>query len=167
MSITTILIPQQQILPQGHQSLQSVHDKRKLQRFANQHKSQGSYAQRNDGNYCRTPIPIMEGMREDRSRSEDYSTLHYVCTNTLPGSAPEVQIGLLMPRDWKPRVTPYFAMHRGEHPCGCCSQGGCKRQRHKPINIRERIAIRCNGVGMYGRILWWDVSKDEVGAPVK
>ncbi len=23
----------------------------------------------------------MEGMREDRSRSEDYSTLHYVCTN--------------------------------------------------------------------------------------
>jgi hypothetical protein len=116
---------------------------------------------------CRTLVPIVEGMREDRSRSEDYSTVHYVCANTPPQFAPEVRIGLLMPKDRKPRVTLYFIMRRGKHPCGFCSQGGCKRQRHEPINIRERIAVRRNGMGMYGIILWRDVSKYEVGMLMK
>ncbi len=52
VSITTILVPQQQLLPQGHQLPQSVHDKQRLQHFANQRRSQGLYAQRDDGNYC-------------------------------------------------------------------------------------------------------------------
>ncbi len=52
VSIIMILIPQWQILPQGCQSPQSVHDERKLQCFANQCRSQGSYAWCNDGTYC-------------------------------------------------------------------------------------------------------------------
>jgi hypothetical protein len=51
VSITTILIPQWQVLPQGCQSLQSVYDECKLQRFADQRRSQGSYAQSNNGDY--------------------------------------------------------------------------------------------------------------------
>jgi hypothetical protein len=51
VSITTILIPWQRILLQGRQSSQSVHNKRKLQHFANQRRSQRLYAQCNDGNY--------------------------------------------------------------------------------------------------------------------
>ncbi len=50
-SITTILIPRQRISPQERQSTQSVRDECKLQHFADQRRSQGSYAQRNDGNY--------------------------------------------------------------------------------------------------------------------
>ncbi len=38
----------------------------------------------------RTPVPIMEGMREDRSRSEDYSTLHYACTDTTNHNIPTI-----------------------------------------------------------------------------
>ncbi len=51
VSITSILIPQQRLLPQGRQLLQWVHDGCKLQWFANQRRSHGSYAWRNDGNY--------------------------------------------------------------------------------------------------------------------
>ncbi len=51
VSTMTILIPQWRILPQGCQLPQCVHDKRKLQRYANQRRSQRSYAWCNDGNY--------------------------------------------------------------------------------------------------------------------
>ncbi len=52
VSITSIYIPQQQLLPQGYQSLQWVCNRCKMQCFANQHRSNGPYAQRNNGNYC-------------------------------------------------------------------------------------------------------------------
>jgi hypothetical protein len=52
VSITLILIPQQQLLPQGHQLPQRVRDGRKLQCFANQSRSHGLYTRHNDGNYC-------------------------------------------------------------------------------------------------------------------
>jgi hypothetical protein len=52
VSITMILIPLQWLLPQGHQSPQCVRNKCKLHCFANQRRSQGLYAQCNDGNYC-------------------------------------------------------------------------------------------------------------------
>ncbi len=51
MSITTILILRWQLLPQGHQSLQSMCNKHKLWSFADQHRSQGLFAWRNYGNY--------------------------------------------------------------------------------------------------------------------
>jgi hypothetical protein len=52
VSIMTILIPRWRILPHGCQPPQSMHNERKLQRFADQHRSQGLYTQCNDGNYC-------------------------------------------------------------------------------------------------------------------
>jgi hypothetical protein len=52
MSITTIIIPQQRLLPKGHQLPQCVRNKCKQQHFADQRKSQGSYAQCNYGNNC-------------------------------------------------------------------------------------------------------------------
>ncbi len=52
MSITMILIPQWQLLPQGRQLPQCVQGKHKLQRFDGQRRSQGSYSWRNNGNYC-------------------------------------------------------------------------------------------------------------------
>ncbi len=52
VSITTILIPQQWLLPKGHQLPQHVCNKRKLQHFANQRRCHGSYAECNNGNYC-------------------------------------------------------------------------------------------------------------------
>ncbi len=51
MSITSILIPQQRLLPQGHKLPQRVHNGCKLQCFVDQRRSHGLYAQRNDGNY--------------------------------------------------------------------------------------------------------------------
>ncbi len=51
VSITMILIPQQRLLPQGCQLPQCMLDKRKLQSLADQRRSQGLYAQHDDGNY--------------------------------------------------------------------------------------------------------------------
>ncbi len=51
VSIKTIPIPRWQILPQGHQLPQRVCNKCNLRCFADQCRSQGSYARHNDGNY--------------------------------------------------------------------------------------------------------------------
>ncbi len=72
VSITRKLIPQRQLSLHGHQSLQSVQNECKLQYFANQHRSQGPYAQHNDGNYHHR----QHGQREQ----------HKLCNDGGPGN---------------------------------------------------------------------------------
>jgi hypothetical protein len=63
VSITLILIPRRQILLQGRQLLQHVCNKHKLQRFVDQHRSQGLYA------HATTATIVLVGMANASSTS--------------------------------------------------------------------------------------------------
>jgi hypothetical protein len=57
-------------LPQGHQLLQRVRDGCKLQHFANQRRSHGSHAQREDGNYHHR----QHGQQEQQQQQQEQAT---------------------------------------------------------------------------------------------
>jgi hypothetical protein len=70
-------------------------------------------------------------------------------------------------QNWKPRGALYFIVGRDKQPGGSSSHGGCKRKWHKPIDIRESIAVRRNCLGMYRGILRGYVSEEKVGVSMK
>jgi hypothetical protein len=72
-SIMLILIPQWQLLPQGLQLPQRVHDGRKLQCFADQCRSHGSYIRRDDGNNCHRQHGQCKQQQQAQTKTKKHS----------------------------------------------------------------------------------------------